>query len=110
MNFELSGEQVMMRDSTRRMTKRDIRPILSDKCSRCHGPDANQRKEDLRLDRGESAYAALKDYEDRHAIVPGNPEASEVYFRISTDDTSLVMPPPSSYMSLTDTVSWRSDG
>ncbi len=79
-----------------------IRPILSDNCFVCHGPDANQRKEDLRLDRGESAYAALKDYEDRHAIVPGNPEASEVYFRISTDDTSLVMPPPSSYMSLTD--------
>lgn len=79
-----------------------IRPILSDKCFVCHGPDPGQRKEDLRLDIAEHAYAALKDYEDRHAIVPGDPEASEVYFRVSTDDTSMVMPPPSSHMSLTD--------
>ena len=72
-----------------------VRPILSDKCFACHGPDASQRKAELRLDTEEGAFALLKDYEDRYAIVPGKPEESEVHYRIFTEDTAEVMPPPS---------------
>lgn len=78
-----------------------IRPILSDRCFKCHGPDANQRKSNLRLDTREGALAALKDNPNAHVIVPGNPDQSEVFLRVSTSDTSLVMPPPNSNLSLT---------
>lgn len=77
-----------------------IRPILSDKCFTCHGPDANQRKQDLRLDTEEGAYGLLKDYADRHAIVPGDPLNSEVFLRISSSDSSEMMPPPESNLKL----------
>jgi hypothetical protein len=78
-----------------------IRPILSDRCFKCHGPDAGQRKADLRLDTPEGAFAALKDAPDQHAIIPGSPERSHVYLRIASSDTSEVMPPPSSNLKLT---------
>jgi hypothetical protein len=74
----------------------DIRPILSDKCYACHGPDANKRKADLRLDLPENVYKALKDNPKAHALVAGKPDMSEVFLRISTTDTSQLMPPPSS--------------
>ncbi|MBX2916118.1 MAG: PSD1 domain-containing protein [Cyclobacteriaceae bacterium] len=77
-----------------------IRPILSDRCFKCHGPDANQRKANLRLDTPEGALAALKDNPAAHAIVPGEPDQSEVFLRISTSDTSVLMPPPNSNLSL----------
>ncbi|HEY9003681.1 MAG TPA: PSD1 and planctomycete cytochrome C domain-containing protein [Mucilaginibacter sp.] len=70
----------------------NIRPILSDKCFKCHGPDANKRQANLRLDIQESAYAALKDEPDKHALVPGDPDASELYRRITTTDSSEMMP------------------
>lgn len=70
----------------------NIRPILSDKCFKCHGPDANKRQANLRLDIPESAYAALKDEPDKHALVPGDPGASELYRRITTKDSSDMMP------------------
>ncbi len=79
-----------------------IRPILSDRCFKCHGPDANQRKSNLRLDTREGALAALKDNPSAHVIVPGNADESEVYLRISTKDTSFLMPPPSSNLTLTE--------
>ena len=78
----------------------DIRPILSDKCLVCHGPDANKREAGLRLDMAESAYHALKEHPTAHALVPGNPELSEVFLRITSPDTSVVMPPPSSNLKL----------
>lgn len=77
-----------------------IRPILSDRCFKCHGPDAKQRKSNLRLDTPEGAFAALKDNPAEHVIVPGNPEKSFAYLRISSKDTAEVMPPPSSNLKL----------
>lgn len=79
----------------------DIRPILSDKCYACHGPDANKRQADLRLDIADSVYQALKDNPTAHALVPGKPEQSEVFNLISSPDTSILMPPPSSNLKLT---------
>ncbi len=73
-----------------------VRPILSDKCYACHGPDANKREAGLRLDIESEAYKALKDNPQAHAIVPGKPNLSEVYLRVSTTDTSIMMPPASS--------------
>lgn len=67
---------------------RDIRPILSDTCFFCHGPDSEHREADLRLDQEEAA----KEY----AIVPGDAEASEIIDRITSDDADLKMPPPES--------------
>ncbi|HYJ38891.1 MAG TPA: PSD1 and planctomycete cytochrome C domain-containing protein [Chitinophagaceae bacterium] len=79
----------------------DIRPILSDKCFSCHGPDANKRQAGLRLDIAQSAYAALKEHPGAHALMPGKPDSSQVYLRISSEDTSMMMPPPSSNLRLT---------
>ena len=76
----------------------NIRPILSDKCFKCHGPDANKRKADLRLDLPEGAFAALKDEPSAHAIVPGDPEASELYRRITSPDSDQLMPTPTSHL------------
>ncbi|WP_439555003.1 PSD1 and planctomycete cytochrome C domain-containing protein [Dyadobacter sp.] len=78
----------------------DIRPILSDKCLACHGPDANKREAGLRLDDPVAAFKALKDNPKAHAIVAGKPELSEAYLRITTTDTSLRMPPPASNLKL----------
>lgn len=74
---------------------RDIRPILSDKCFFCHGPDAHERKADLRLDTAEGALADLGGYA---AIVPGNLEESEFVLRILDQDDP--MPPLDSHKSL----------
>jgi hypothetical protein len=79
-----------------------IRPILSDRCFKCHGPDGNQRKSNLRLDTPEGAYAALKDDPEGRAIIPGDPDHSEVYLRIATADTSEIMPPVKSNLKLTE--------
>jgi len=74
----------------------DVRPILSDKCFNCHGPDAQKREAGLRLDIASEAYKALQEHPQKHALVPGNPEASELFARITTTDTSLLMPKVSS--------------
>ncbi|HKD08844.1 MAG TPA: DUF1553 domain-containing protein [Bryobacteraceae bacterium] len=70
---------------------RDVRPILSDKCFICHGPDAAAKKVPFRLDREEFAKADLGG--GRHAIVEGNAGASILVDRISTPDTARRMPP-----------------
>ncbi len=76
-----------------------VRPILSDKCFACHGPDASKREAGLRLDMPESAYAKLKDGKG-FAIVPGNPESSEVFKRVSSVDPDYQMPTPESHLGL----------
>jgi Protein of unknown function (DUF1553)/Protein of unknown function (DUF1549)/Planctomycete cytochrome C len=75
---------------------RDIRPILSDKCIGCHGPDAKHREAGLRLDIAEAAYAPLTESQG-FAIVPGKPEESLILKRIDSKDRSEVMPPPKSH-------------
>ncbi|NBB30905.1 PSD1 and planctomycete cytochrome C domain-containing protein [Cellulophaga sp. BC115SP] len=79
-----------------------IRPILSDRCFQCHGPDANKREANLRLDTEEAAYAGLKDNPKFHAIVPGKPHESAVWLRIVTKDTADIMPPLNSNLKLTE--------
>ncbi len=78
-----------------------IRPILSDKCFACHGPDANKREADLRLDTEEGAFKALKESPGKFALVAGKPEQSEVYHRMLSTDPAELMPPPESNLSLT---------
>ena len=75
-----------------------VRPILSDKCFKCHGPDGHQREAHLRLDIPDSAYAPLKVTKGAFALVPGKPEQSEVYKRISSDDLTYRMPTPESHL------------
>ena len=76
---------------------RDVRPILTAACYRCHGPDAEHREADLRLD---LADQALADRDGQPAIVPGELESSEVWHRISSDDPDYVMPPPDAKLDL----------
>src|SRR5258706_8280516 len=73
---------------------RDIRPILSESCYSCHGPDKNQRKAKLRLDVREVAI-------EREAIVPGKPDESKVVEHIFATDPDEIMPPPKSRKKLT---------
>src|SRR4051794_18724959 len=73
---------------------RDIRPILSENCFACHGPDSAARKADLRLDLREAAIEA-------EAIVPKDVEASELVARIDADDPTMLMPPKGSHKTLT---------
>ncbi|RXK59906.1 DUF1553 domain-containing protein [Lacibacter luteus] len=75
-----------------------IRPILSDKCFKCHGPDASHREAGLRLDIADSAYAPLLNTKGAFAIVPGKPELSELIKRISSTDSTMVMPTPESHL------------
>lgn len=78
-----------------------IKPILSDRCFACHGPDQNHREAGLRLDLAEDAYRVLKDTPGVHGIVPGKPDLSGVYQRIVTDDPDKRMPPVASNLTLT---------
>ncbi len=67
---------------------RDVRPILSDKCFQCHGPDAHDRQADLRLDTADGIREA------RDLIAPGNADTSELLRRITVHDPDEIMPPP----------------
>jgi hypothetical protein len=77
---------------------RQIRPILANNCLRCHGPDATHRKADLRLD---DFAAATAKRDGTSAIIPGQPEESEVFRRISSGDVDERMPPGDSGLKLT---------
>src|SRR6266550_3105674 len=73
---------------------RDIRPILSESCYSCHGPDKNQRKAKLRLDVREVAI-------EREAIVPGKPLESKLVEHIYTTNEDDIMPPLKTHKTLT---------
>ncbi|MBX3745624.1 MAG: PSD1 domain-containing protein [Verrucomicrobiae bacterium] len=77
---------------------RDIRPILSDNCFACHGPDEKERKGRLRLDLREDALRPGRSRE--LPIVPGQPDASEVMLRVRAPNPNDIMPPPESGKSL----------
>jgi len=79
---------------------RDIRPILSDKCFHCHGPDADNQKSDYRLDSEEAAFAEL---DGSFGIVPGHLKESELHWRIRAPKDDIdIMPPEDSHRSLTE--------
>src|SRR5688500_5040830 len=71
---------------------RDVRPILSAHCFKCHGPDDNVREAGLRLDRREGATAKLES--TATAVVPGQPDKSELVRRVFSADDAERMPPP----------------
>src|SRR5262245_57764168 len=71
----------------------DIRPILSDNCFRCHGPDAKARRAGLRLDIPDGAYTVIE---------RGKSADSELFMRISSSDPGYRMPPPEAHKQLTD--------
>jgi hypothetical protein len=77
---------------------RDIRPLLSDRCYKCHGPDAKIRKAKLRLDSGSAIRTTRTDAGP--LVSPGRPDASELLHRITTDDPDDLMPPPESGLKL----------
>lgn len=79
-----------------------IKPILSDRCFKCHGPDERTREAGLGLHEAEAAFAALGDKKDHFAIVAGKPDESSMISRIFSDDPDLVMPPPDANLDLTD--------
>ena len=84
---------------------RDVRPILSDRCFHCHGPDSGNRKAGLRLDLADAAYSNLADEGEhpRRAIVPGEPDSSALLTRVFSHDSDEVMPPPEAKIPLTET-------
>ncbi|MFC4096570.1 c-type cytochrome domain-containing protein [Euzebyella saccharophila] len=75
-----------------------IKPILSDRCFSCHGPDPGTRHADLRLDVEENAFGSLSS--GNRAFVAGKPTKSESVARILSDDPETLMPPPESNLSL----------
>ena len=78
---------------------RDVRPILSNKCFQCHGPDEGTREGNLRLDTHKGLFA---EGTERKIIADGDPQGSELYLRVSTSDPDERMPPPDSeYATLT---------
>jgi mono/diheme cytochrome c family protein len=76
---------------------RDVRPILSDRCFHCHGPDAESRQADLRLDTKEGI---LRSADGVTIVAPGKPSESELMRRIAADDPDERMPPPESHLKL----------
>jgi hypothetical protein len=73
---------------------REIRPILADRCYKCHGPDENERQAELRLDLPDAIFRPAES--GRPAVVPGKPAESGLYRRISATRKGFLMPPPDS--------------
>ncbi|PPL02344.1 DUF1553 domain-containing protein [Parapedobacter indicus] len=92
-----------------------VKPILSDKCFSCHGPDKANQEAGLRLDIAEIAYAELPETPGKVAIKPGNLNASELFHRIMAADPDYRMPPRQSHLTLSPEekailVKWIKDG
>ena len=93
----------------------DVKPVLSDKCFACHGPDKSKQKAGLRLDVKEVAYAELPENKGKVAIDPGSLANSEFYHRIMSSDPEYMMPTPASHLNLTPKekavlIKWIEDG
>jgi len=80
----------------------DVKPILSDRCFKCHGPDEQKIEGDLQLHTKEKAFAALGKDKDRFTIIAGDVENSSMIKRIYTDNPDDIMPPPESNLELND--------
>ncbi len=78
---------------------RDIRPLLTENCFLCHGPDPGTRKAGMRFDREEGLFGERKN--GGHAVIKGDPQHSLLYQRITSGDPDQVMPPPKSHKTLT---------
>ncbi|MFK7819431.1 MAG: DUF1549 domain-containing protein, partial [Planctomycetaceae bacterium] len=78
----------------------DVKPVLSDRCFFCHGPDAENRAADLRLDTKDGAFAESQTGDVSHVIKPGDVSQSELIRRITSTDPDVVMPPPESNLSV----------
>lgn len=92
-----------------------VKPVLSDKCFACHGPDKAKQKAGLRIDIQEAAYSDLPENKGKVAIDPGDLKNSEVFHRILSADPDYMMPTPSSHLSLNAKekailVKWIRDG
>src|SRR5438128_827012 len=94
----LSAQQPAAKPAPAVDFQRVIRPILSDNCFHCHGPDKNTRMVDLRLDTREGTFTGR---ENGTPIIPGNPQASLLYQRIMAEDPARRMPPEYSHKTLT---------
>jgi len=79
-----------------------VKPILSDKCFACHGPDANKRKASFRLDVEADALAELAENPGKYAIIPKDPDGSELISRVYTEDQQMIMPPVDSHLKLSE--------
>ncbi|WP_109436808.1 DUF1553 domain-containing protein [Aquimarina sp. AU119] len=92
-----------------------VKPVLSDKCFLCHGPDKAKISAGLQLHSSETAYAELPETPGKFAIDPGNLKNSEMFRRIMTEDPKEIMPTPESHLSLTERekailIKWIEDG
>lgn len=92
-----------------------VKPILSDKCFACHGPDKAKQKAGLRLDIAENAYAQLEESPGKVAIAKGSLQRSEVFHRILSSDPEYLMPTPESHLNLSNRekailIKWIKDG
>lgn len=77
-----------------------VKPILSDRCFKCHGPDQNAIEAGLSLHTAEGAYKALGENGDHFAVVPFEPQKSTMVERVFSEDAAIQMPPPESNLSL----------
>lgn len=80
----------------------DVKPILSDKCYTCHGPDDKARQANLRLDIQDGFYKSLEDNPNHYVINKNNPNESEILKRINSENSIYVMPPPESNLTLSE--------
>jgi len=95
-------DKVTLSDSGKIDFNYDVKPILSDKCFACHGPDVKKRQADFHLDTEEGAFKALKSDAHHFAIVKGKPDESVLVKRIYSEDPLFLMPPPESNLVLSD--------
>ncbi|MCI0364125.1 MAG: hypothetical protein L0219_09610, partial [Phycisphaerales bacterium] len=98
LSLALSAQQPAAKSAEVVDFQRVVRPILSNNCFQCHGPDRNTRLAGLRLDTREGAFAARK---NGTPVVPGNPQASLLYQRITHAGVARRMPPEDSHKTLT---------